>query len=868
MFFRKPVLYWRHWHAYLNQRTWVKMILLRTAARELFPSAPRLQKLFLSPTPKPYFIQFTHKFLNISVPKLGFGRLYYRHTFALPFASKAQLSQHLEVFAVDGNSKRNSLLYRARAATVGLQENWTDADENSDGFHQMNEEVDTHFKGWDENAPERIGFEAKLNVNIEQQCDVKDVEEYSDEWRRRIVAWLCKELPGHDPARLIRTLNRQRKWIQPQDAKYIIIHLLQISESITSHRVYKWMSQQHWYEFDLTLVTKLADFLGKDLQVARCRDMFDEIINRGQVPCDSTFVTLIMAYIKAPVQGSVHKAVDIFNSMIQLGGYQPSFSLQNSLFKAFLSSTAEFAKHNLKQAEALFQNMKTAGCRINRDIYEGLIWLHSYQDCMNCERITFLRKEMLEAGLEESRGLLISILRVCSREGDVHEAERIWVKLLETGIDLTSQIFVYRMEVYAKAGEPMRSLDVFRQMQEKGLPMSIIAYQKIIEVMSKAQEKEYAEYFLKQFEDSGMKTLQSSYVDLMQMYLGLSMYDDVDSIFSRCKTKCRPNQPAYNVYLESLIQSCKLERAEEVFAGLQKDGSVGVNAQTYNIMLEGYLTAGKEAKIQRVYDEMCHRKYEVEPRLMQQIKPFISLDKADVNRHLSLKLIVEQRQILIGMLLSGSRIESHDENKTFEVHFEINQKMGFQNILKMHLHEIFLEWLKPTDQLSIKAEEIPHQFSTVSHNGFKFYADQFRSEGKPVIPRLIHRWLSPRVLAYWYMYGGHKSTNGDIVLNAQNYRPEDVERIMKALKAISVTCFTERSGKHFQLRCHGRDAMWLWKLMETYILDELKEVLKPDNRVIEEVAEINDTGLDSETEFNEENTESEGGSDRRGDQVV
>eukprot|EP01018_Ginkgo_biloba_P004135 Gb_32793 [translate_table: standard] len=504
--------------------------------------------------------------------------------------------------------------------------------------------------------------------------------------------------------------------------------------------------------------------------------------------------------------------------------------------------------------------MKTARFKINKDIYEGLIWLHSYQDCINRKRIVSLRKELQEAGLEESRDLLISILRVCSREGDIEESERTWAKLLETGFELNSQVFVYQMEVWAKAGKPLRSLEIFGQMQEKGVPTSVVAYQKIIEVMSKAQEKEHAESFLKQFEDSGMKPLQSSYVDLMLMYLGLSMYDEVDSTFSRCVAKSRPTRLINNIYLESLIKCGKLERAEEVFVGLQKDGALGANTQACNIMLRGYLIASQELKIQQMYDEMCRKKYEVEPTLMQQIKPFITLDKTDINKHLSLKLIAEQREILIGMLLGGAQIDSHDENKTYEIRFEFNKKMEIQNILKAHLHERFFEWLKPSDHVSLPAEEIPHQFSTVSHSSFRFYANQFRSEGQPVIPRLMHRWLSPRILAYWYMYGGRKSTSGDIVLNEQKYRAKDVERITKALKARSINCLIKRRGKHFQIRCQGGDANRLWKLMEPCILDDLKEVLKPEDRMIEDGREIKDSGCDSDSDFNE-NSESNNDSD-------
>ncbi|GLJ43880.1 hypothetical protein SUGI_0914700 [Cryptomeria japonica] len=616
------------------------------------------------------------------------------------------------------------------------------------------------------------------------------------------------------------------------------------------------MSKQEWYEFDLGFATKLADFLGKDMKVGRCRDVFDNIINRDHIPCESTFIILTMAYIEAGDKGSVHEAFNIYNQMVQLGGYQPSPSLQKSLFKALLHGTGGTAKHYLKQAEAIFQNMQAAGYKIKKEIYEGLVWLHSYQDCIDRERIQFLRNNMKESGIKESGDFLISILRVCSKCTDVKEAESTWAMLLNTRYKLTSHPFVYRMEVYAKAGQPMKCIEIFKDMQEKGVPMSVIAYEKIIRVLSNVQEKEYAENYMKQFEDSGLKPLQSSYVDLMQMYMSLRMYNKVESTFSRSITKCRPKWIAYDLYLESLIKCGELEKAEEVFTGLQKDSAMGVKGKTCNIMLEGYVNAGQEAKIQHLYDQMCNRKYNIDPSLMERIKHSIGMVNEDINRCLSLTLTAEQREIVTAILLSGAMLESHDKNKTFELHFEFNKKLEFCDILKTNLYAIFFEWLKSLDQLNIQVEEVSRHFSTVNHRSFRFYADHFRPGGKMAVPRLIHCWLSPRTLAYWYMYGGRKSASGYIVFYGMSYRVEECEIIAKALKAKSINCVIKRCRKLFQIRCQGKDAMRLWKLMEPYILDGLKEVLKPEDGFAEGEARTEGIDFESEDEYNNDSSSS------------
>ncbi|KAA8536162.1 hypothetical protein F0562_028640 [Nyssa sinensis] len=426
--------------------------------------------------------------------------------------------------------------------------------------------------------------------------EVKELEKLPEQWRRSKLAWLCKELPAHKPKTLIRVLNAQRKWVTQQDATYVAVHCMRIRENETGFRVYKWMMQQHWFRFDFALATKLADYMGKERKFVKCREIFDDIVNQGRVPSESTFHILTVAYLSSPNQGCLEEACSIYNRMIQLGGYKPRLSLHNSLFRALVSKPGGSSKYYLKQAEFILHNLATSGLEIHKDIYGGLIWLHSYQDTIDKERIASLRAEMQLAGIEESREVLVSILRACSKEGDVQEAERTWVKLLHTDGGLPSQAFVYRMEVYAKVGEPMKSLEIFRGMQEHLVSTSVVSYHKIIEVLSKAQEMELAESLMAEFIDSGLKPLMPSFIDLMDMYFNLSLHDKLESTFIQCLEKCRPNRTIYNIYLDSLVRSGNLNKAEDIFNQMYSNGAIGVNTRSCNTILSGYLSCGEYVK--------------------------------------------------------------------------------------------------------------------------------------------------------------------------------------------------------------------------------------------------------------------------------
>ncbi|KAF2316604.1 hypothetical protein GH714_041945 [Hevea brasiliensis] len=101
----------------------------------------------------------------------------------------------------------------------------------------------------------------------------------------------------------------------------------------------------------------------------------------------------------------------------------------------------------------------------------------------------------------------------------------------------------------------------------------------------------------------------------------------------------------------------------------------------------------------------------------------------------------------------------------------------------------------------------------------------FWPKGRATIPKLIHRWLSPQVLAYWYMYGGHRTSSKDILLKLKGSR-EGVEKVVKTLKAKSLNCRVKGKGNVFWIGFLGSDSTWFWKLVEPYILDDLKDFLR------------------------------------------
>ncbi|KAK9667425.1 hypothetical protein RND81_14G255200 [Saponaria officinalis] len=688
----------------------------------------------------------------------------------------------------------------------------------------------------------------KLQFKAEElELDVIELSDLPENWKRSRLAWLCKELPSHKTPTISRLLNAQKKWMRHQDASYVALHCLRIRENQAAFSVYQWMRLRPWFRFDFALATKLADCLGRDRKPAKCRQLFDDIINQGRVPSESTFHILIVAYLNDASQDSLHQASHIYNQMIHLGAYRPRLSLHNALFRAILNLPPTSAKPYLKQAEFIFHNLLTCGLEVHKDIYGGLLWLHSYQDPVDKDRLFFLQNEMLRQGFKETTDTLLSVLRACSKDGDLVESERTWVKLLnyEAHGNLPSQAYVYKMQVHAKVGDSRKSLEIFREMQEQLEQPSVVAYQRIIEIMCNALEMELAESLMNELIKSGLKPLIPSYLDLLNMFFKLSLHDKVESIFFECLQRCRPNRTAYSIYLESLVQAGNVVRAGSVFSQMLDYDAVGVSSRTCNVLLDGYLSCEDRVKAEKLYGFMCEQSFEVEPSLRERLESVLKHSKKVVQKSVNLTLTPAQREILVGLLLGGLQVEYADDKNKYVVRFEFKDDSSVHSVLKRYIYHKYQEWLQPSNSSTNDSDNIPSKFSTVPHAVFGFYADQFWSNGRRSIPKLIHRWLSPRALAYWFMYTGYRTPTGNILLKLKGNKG-DAERVFKALAMKSLEFKVKQKGKVFWLGFMESDSTCFLKLIEPYILEELQDILETDNHCLENgVAETSSVQFNS-----------------------
>lgn len=195
-----------------------------------------------------------------------------------------------------------------------------------------------------------------------------------------------------------------------------------------------------------------------------------------------------------------------------------------------------------------------------------------------------------------------------------------------------------------------------------------------------------------------------------------------------------------------------------------------------------------------------------------------------------MKLTDQQRETLVGLLLGDAHLETQNRGRTYRLKLEYSVK---QREYIDHLYELFKEWtLSPPQE---KHDRTHHNiwFQTVSHSAFRFYAHQFYDGPRKCVPKLIHRFLTPRSIAYWYMDDGSiksRESKG-VIFNTQGFARNDVKQLMNVLRGRFDLEASERKQKErWQIYISGSSFERFHELVAPFFLPSMLYKI-PDDRI-------------------------------------
>jgi len=191
-------------------------------------------------------------------------------------------------------------------------------------------------------------------------------------------------------------------------------------------------------------------------------------------------------------------------------------------------------------------------------------------------------------------------------------------------------------------------------------------------------------------------------------------------------------------------------------------------------------------------------------------------------KKLHLKLTNFQREILVGIILGDAHLETRNHGATYRVKFEYSAK---HREYVEHLYEIFKEWVLTPPQEKIDATHKNLWFQTMSHAAFRFYAHQFYDGRKKCVPKNIHRFLTSRNIAYWFMDDGSiksRESKG-IIFNTQGFERREVEHLAEVLSSkFDLKAKPRKQDDGWQIYISGTSYERFREIVDPHILDSMR----------------------------------------------
>jgi len=182
------------------------------------------------------------------------------------------------------------------------------------------------------------------------------------------------------------------------------------------------------------------------------------------------------------------------------------------------------------------------------------------------------------------------------------------------------------------------------------------------------------------------------------------------------------------------------------------------------------------------------------------------------------KITKLQKEVLFGIILGDAQLEQSPNGYSYRIKIEQSyKKKEYVN----HLYFIFKDWA-----LSIpKKKRDKYYFQTKFSSSFTFYGKQFYKDKIKKIPKLIHRWLTPRAIAYWYMDDGSiksKQSKG-VLFNTQRFTYNEVLLLSKILNdKYELKTKLRKQKVGYQIYVSGYSYEKLKSIIYPFFIDSMK----------------------------------------------
>lgn len=224
----------------------------------------------------------------------------------------------------------------------------------------------------------------------------------------------------------------------------------------------------------------------------------------------------------------------------------------------------------------------------------------------------------------------------------------------------------------------------------------------------------------------------------------------------------------------------------------------------------------------------------------------------------SVKLTAVQREVLYGILLGDASLKTQTEGRTYSLHvaqtMEVRATTPDKSPYVHHLYDLYRSLVNPNTPPAILKSELGRRlgFTTLVQDSLRYYGQQFYRNATDeekllrketghknqllyvkIVPKDIHKHLTDRALAYWYMddgalKGGQNQSRTGKNLNTQGFTEEEVVRLSDALLTVGIHATVNKDHRrkltktYYKLYIRARSDSEFTERIRPYVLPVFK----------------------------------------------
>ncbi|KAJ3417557.1 hypothetical protein HDV05_000014 [Chytridiales sp. JEL 0842] len=358
------------------------------------------------------------------------------------------------------------------------------------------------------------------------------------------------------------------------------------------------------------------------------KEYLSQMASKDISPDMDTYNLFLDLFVK---EENLDGAIAFFGRMID-EGIQPNVETFNTLLHGASNAS------NPDLVERFFGEMKDLGIEPNAKTWGIILYFQAIR-CKNLELAEHTFQQAKETGLQVNAKVATTLMKAFGDAGKLDRAVDVFESAVKEGVNPDTIMYTSLITAYVKSKQPDSALSTFEKMLDAGLKPDFAAFQSLIESFTSTQNPSKAEEILIAVQGRGIQPTIHMYKAIMYAYLDLNQLPDAVRIFEQVRVLgLEPSVEMYNRFLKGLASDYDVElmarywgrwktaakvqesrmatEEEEVGRRGKKVETVGKpNAESYSIVVQGYLTCQSVDRAMSELREMLSLNFEPDPRV-------------------------------------------------------------------------------------------------------------------------------------------------------------------------------------------------------------------------------------------------------------